>query len=51
MEGRGVQVDAHLAFKDMSGDRYLLAAGIANHWPHGRVGAHRMYSTYTVFVW
>jgi len=29
-------VDAHLMFKDMSGDRYLTAAGIAADWPHGR---------------
>eukprot|EP01051_Picozoa_sp_SAG22_P010207 SAG22_NODE_904_length_6586_cov_3.133498_2_plen_446_part_00 len=29
-------VDAHIAFKDMSADGYLLSAGIAQHWPHGR---------------
>ena len=29
-------VDAHIAFKDMSADPYLLSAGIARHWPHGR---------------
>jgi protein-arginine kinase len=29
-------VDAHIAFKDMSNDSYLLSAGIAQHWPHGR---------------
>ena len=29
-------VDAHIAFKDMSADTYLLSAGIAQHWPHGR---------------
>jgi hypothetical protein len=29
-------VDAHIAFKDMSNDEYLLSAGIANDWPHGR---------------
>jgi hypothetical protein len=29
-------VDAHIAFKDMSADEYLLSAGIAEHWPHGR---------------
>jgi protein-arginine kinase len=29
-------VDAHIAFKDMSADQYLLSAGIAQHWPHGR---------------
>ena len=29
-------VDAHIAFKDMSADSYLLDAGIAQHWPHGR---------------
>ena len=29
-------VDAHIAFKDMSADEYLLSAGIAQHWPHGR---------------
>ena len=29
-------VDAHIAFKDMSADTYLLAAGIAHDWPHGR---------------
>merc|ERR1711871_1772161 len=29
-------VDAHIAFKDMSADSYLLAAGIAQHWPYGR---------------
>jgi len=29
-------VDAHIAFKDMSADSYLLSAGIAQHWPHGR---------------
>jgi protein-arginine kinase len=29
-------VDAHIMFKDMSADSYLLSAGIAQHWPHGR---------------
>jgi creatine kinase len=29
-------VDAHIAFKDMSADTYLLSAGIAKDWPHGR---------------
>ncbi|MEL6375623.1 MAG: phosphagen kinase [Pseudomonadota bacterium] len=29
-------VDAHIMFKDMSNDRYLLAAGIAADWPYGR---------------
>ena len=29
-------VDAHIAFKDMSADSYLLSAGIASDWPHGR---------------
>ena len=29
-------VGAHLMFKPMDGDRYLEAAGIAAHWPHGR---------------
>ena len=29
-------VDAHIAFKDMSADSYLLSAGIAADWPHGR---------------
>ncbi len=29
-------VDAHIMFKDMSNDSYLLAAGIAADWPHGR---------------
>eukprot|EP01047_Picozoa_sp_COSAG01_P025411 COSAG01_NODE_1604_length_9754_cov_26.375829_4_plen_274_part_00 len=29
-------VKAHIAFKDMSADPYLLSAGIAQHWPHGR---------------
>merc|ERR1719276_253449 len=29
-------VKAHIAFKDMSEDKYLLSAGIAQHWPHGR---------------
>jgi cyclophilin family peptidyl-prolyl cis-trans isomerase/protein-arginine kinase len=29
-------VDAHIAFKDMSADSYLLSAGIAQHWPYGR---------------
>jgi len=29
-------VAEHLMFKDMSADRYLVAAGIAAHWPHGR---------------
>ncbi|MEM1234426.1 MAG: phosphagen kinase [Pseudomonadota bacterium] len=29
-------VDAHVMFKDMSNDTYLLAAGIAADWPHGR---------------
>ena len=29
-------VDAHIMFKDMSGDRYLAAAGIAADWPFGR---------------
>jgi hypothetical protein len=29
-------VDAHIMFKDMSADKYLLSAGIAQDWPHGR---------------
>lgn len=29
-------VKAHIMFKDMSADTYLLSAGIAEHWPHGR---------------
>ncbi len=29
-------VDAHIMFKDMSGDRFLTAAGIAADWPFGR---------------
>jgi len=29
-------VDAHIMFKNMDDDRYLTAAGIAAHWPHGR---------------
>lgn len=29
-------VDAHVMFKDMSNDRYLVAAGIAGDWPYGR---------------
>ena len=29
-------VKAHIMFKDMSEDSYLLSAGIAGDWPHGR---------------
>jgi creatine kinase len=29
-------VKAHIMFKDMSADSYLLSAGIARDWPHGR---------------
>uniref|UniRef100_A0A0G4FGF7 Arginine kinase n=1 Tax=Chromera velia CCMP2878 TaxID=1169474 RepID=A0A0G4FGF7_9ALVE len=29
-------VKAHIMFKDMSADHYLMSAGIAKHWPHGR---------------
>ncbi len=29
-------VNEHVMFKDMSADTYLLAAGIAGDWPHGR---------------
>jgi hypothetical protein len=29
-------VKAHIMFKDMSADKYLLSAGIARDWPHGR---------------
>eukprot|EP00656_Telonema_subtile_P039164 TRINITY_DN442_c0_g1_i4.p1 TRINITY_DN442_c0_g1~~TRINITY_DN442_c0_g1_i4.p1 ORF type:complete len:223 (+),score=83.95 TRINITY_DN442_c0_g1_i4:3-671(+) len=29
-------VDDHIMFKDMSKDCYLLSAGIAKDWPHGR---------------
>ena len=29
-------VKAHIIFKDISTDKYLSAAGIADHWPHGR---------------
>ena len=29
-------VDAHVMFKDMSNDSYLMAAGIAADWPYGR---------------
>ncbi len=30
------RVDARQFFKDMSGDSYLNAAGISDHWPYGR---------------
>lgn len=30
------RIKAHQMFKDMSGDRYLDAAGISNDWPYGR---------------
>ena len=29
-------VDAHIMFKNMAADRYLMAAGIASDWPYGR---------------
>lgn len=29
-------VKSHKMFKDMSADSFLLDAGIARHWPHGR---------------
>jgi creatine kinase len=29
-------VDAHIMFKDMAADSYLVSAGIASDWPHGR---------------
>jgi hypothetical protein len=29
-------VSRHIMFKDMSNDKYLQAAGIANDWPHGK---------------
>jgi creatine kinase len=29
-------VDAHIMFKDMAADSYLMSAGIASDWPHGR---------------
>merc|ERR1739848_103409 len=29
-------VKAHIMFKDMSADSFLVDAGIASHWPHGR---------------
>lgn len=29
-------VNAHIMFKDMSADSFLLGAGIACDWPHGR---------------
>lgn len=29
-------VKSHKMFKDMSADSFLLDAGIAKHWPHGR---------------
>merc|ERR1712036_160054 len=29
-------VAAHIMFKDMAADKFLLDAGIACHWPHGR---------------
>lgn len=29
-------VKAHVMFKDMSADSFLMDAGIARHWPHGR---------------
>ncbi|CAG9464893.1 unnamed protein product [Pedinophyceae sp. YPF-701] len=29
-------VAAHIMFKNMAADSYLLTAGIAEHWPHGR---------------
>ena len=36
MEEYKALIDSHIAFKDMSTDEYLLSAGIAHHWPHGR---------------
>lgn len=38
IDGKSYQglVDEHIMFKDMSDDRYLLAAGIAEDWPYGR---------------
>ena len=33
-------VKAHIMFKDMSADSFLVDAGIAAHWPHGR-GCYR----------
>jgi creatine kinase len=36
MEEYQALVDAHIMFKDMSVDKYLLEAGIASDWPHGR---------------
>jgi len=29
-------VDAHIMFKNMASDTYLMSAGIASDWPHGR---------------
>jgi hypothetical protein len=29
-------VKQHIMFKDMSADEYLMTAGIARDWPHGR---------------
>lgn len=29
-------VDAHIMFKSMAGDKFLVAAGIADDWPYGR---------------
>jgi creatine kinase len=29
-------VDAHIMFKDMSKDSFLMTAGIARDWPNGR---------------
>ena len=29
-------VDAHIMFKSMAGDKFLVTAGIADDWPHGR---------------
>jgi len=29
-------VKAHIMFKDMAADQFLVDAGIAGHWPHGR---------------
>jgi creatine kinase len=43
-------VKEHIMFKDMSVDPYLMSAGIAQHWPHGRGCYHSADKTFVVWV-
>lgn len=43
-------IDSHILFKNMDRDRYLVAAGIASDWPHGRGCYYTRDSSFVIWV-